>query len=55
MPDDALDRLGMTTFVELLPLADYLVANDLMVRQEYEGGVRYNVADIADKAAESEK
>ena len=53
MSDDALDKLGMTTFVELIPMADYLVANDLMVRQEYEGGVRYAVADIAEKAAES--
>jgi AAA ATPase domain len=52
MSDEALDRLGVTTFVELIPLADYLVANDLMVRQEYEGGVRYAVADIAEKAAE---
>ena len=53
MPDDALDRLGVTTYVELIPLADYLVANDLMVRQEYEGGVRYAIADIASKAVES--
>jgi len=53
MPDEALDKLGLTTFIELIPLADYLVANDLMVRQEYEGGVRYTVADIAAKAAQS--
>lgn len=53
IPDEALDRLGLTTFIELIPLADYLVANDLMVREEYEGGVRYRVADIAAKAAES--
>lgn len=52
MPDEALDRLGLTTFVEVLPLADYLVANDLMVRQDYEGGARYVVSDIAVKAAE---
>jgi hypothetical protein len=53
MSDDALDKLGMTTFVELIPMADYLVANDLMVRQEYEGGVRYAVSDIVQKASES--
>ena len=52
MPDEALDQLGFTTFVELMPLADYLVANDLMVRQEYEGGVRYTVSDIAAKVGE---
>jgi hypothetical protein len=52
MPDEALDKLGFTTFVELMPLADYLVANDLLVRQEYEGGVRYTVSDIAAKVGE---
>jgi hypothetical protein len=51
MPDEALDELGFTTFVELMPLAEYLVANDLMIRQEYEGGVRYIVADLASRAA----
>jgi len=51
MPDEALDELGFTTFVELMPLAEYLVANDLMIRQEYEGGVRYIVADLASQAA----
>ena len=34
-----------------MPLAEYLVANDLMIRQEYEGGVRYIVADLASRAA----
>ena len=52
LADEALDRLGITTFVELIPLADSPAANDLMVRQEYEG-VRYAVADIAQKAAVS--
>lgn len=52
MPDEALDKLGFTTFVELMPLADYLVANDLAIRQEYEGGVRYTVWDIAAKVGE---
>jgi hypothetical protein len=52
MSDDALDKLGMTTFVESIPMANYLIANDLMVRQELEGGVWYAVADIAEKAAE---
>lgn len=51
MPDEALDKLGFTTFVELMRLAEYLVANDLMIRQEYEGGVRYIVADLASRAA----
>lgn len=51
MPDKSLDELGFTTFVELMPLAEYLVANDLMIRQEYEGGVRYIVADLASRAA----
>lgn len=51
MPDEALDELGFTTFVELMPLAEYLVANDMMIRQEYEGGVRYIVADLASRAA----
>jgi len=51
MPDEVLDELGFTTFVELMPLAEYLVANDLMIRQEYEGGVRYIVADLASRAA----
>lgn len=51
MPDGVLDELGFTTFVELMPLAEYLVANDLMIRQEYEGGVRYIVADLASRAA----
>ena len=52
MPDEALDKLGFTTFIELMPLADYLVAKGWMVRQEYEGGVRYTVSDIAAKVGE---
>jgi len=51
MPDEVLDELGFTTFIELMPLTEYLVANDLMIRQEYEGGVRYIVADLASRAA----
>jgi uncharacterized protein YfaP (DUF2135 family) len=38
-----------------IDLADSLVVNDLMMRQEYEGGGRYAVPYIAEKAAQSEK
>ena len=48
----ALDELGWGDFVEVLPLLDYLVQRDLMIRQDYTGGMRFIVSARAAKAAE---
>jgi len=48
----ALDELGWGDFVEVLPLLDYLVQRDLMIRQDYAGGMRFIVSARAAKAAE---
>ncbi len=47
----ALAELGWGDFVEVLPLLDYLVQRDLMVRQDYAGGMRFIVSTRAEKAA----
>jgi hypothetical protein len=41
LDDEILDQLGVTTFVELLPAVNYLIQNDLMIRLDYERGIRY--------------
>lgn len=48
----ALDELGWGDFVEVLPLLDYMVQRDLMVRQDYAGGMRFIVSARAEKAAQ---
>ena len=49
----ALNELGWGDFLEVLPLLEYLVQRDLMVRQDYAGGLRFIVSSRAAKAAES--
>jgi len=48
----ALNELGWGDFLEVLPLLDYLVQRDLMVRQDYAGGMQFTVSPRATKAAE---
>lgn len=48
----ALSELGWGDFLEVLPLLDYLVQRDLMVRQDHAGGMQFIVSPRATKAAE---
>ncbi|PKO22294.1 MAG: hypothetical protein CVU38_10300 [Chloroflexi bacterium HGW-Chloroflexi-1] len=48
----ALDELNWGDFLEVLPLLDYLVQRDLMVRQDYTGGMRFVISPRAEKAAQ---
>lgn len=50
----ALDELGWGDFLEVLPLLEYLVQRDLMVRQDYVGGMRFIVSPRAERAAEEQ-
>jgi len=47
----ALAELGWGDFIEVLPMLDYLVQRDLMVRQDYASGIRFIVTPRAEKAA----
>ena len=47
----ALTELGWGDFIEVLPMLDYLVQRDLMIRQDYTSGIRFIVAPRAEKAA----
>jgi hypothetical protein len=47
----ALAELGWGDFIEVLPMLDYLVQRDLMVRQDYSSGIRFIVTPRAEKAA----
>jgi Cdc6-like AAA superfamily ATPase len=47
----SLDELGWGDFIEVLPMLDYLVQRDLMIRQDYTSGIRFIVAPRAEKAA----
>ena len=46
-----IEELGWGDFIELLPVLDHLVQRDLLIKQEYIGGIRYIVAPQAQKAA----
>jgi hypothetical protein len=48
----ALEELNWGDFLEVLPLLDYLVQRDLMVRQDYTGGMRFVISPRAEKAAQ---
>ncbi|HID64224.1 MAG TPA: hypothetical protein EYP49_16010 [Anaerolineae bacterium] len=48
----ALNELGWGDFLEVLPLLDYMVQRDLMIRQDYAGGMCFIVSARATKAAE---
>ncbi len=47
----ALTELGWGDFIEVLPMLDYLVQRDLMIRQDYTSGIRFIVAPRAEKAS----
>ncbi len=47
----SLTELGWGDFIEVLPMLDYLVQRDLMIRQDYTSGIRFIVAPRAAKAA----
>jgi hypothetical protein len=47
----ALEELGMGDFIEVLPFLDTLQQRDLLIRQEYTGGIRFRVAPRAAWAA----
>jgi hypothetical protein len=47
----ALDELGMSDFFELLPILDYLIQQDFLVRQDHVSGIRYIVPPRAELAA----
>ncbi|MFZ1598918.1 MAG: AAA family ATPase [Anaerolineae bacterium] len=47
----ALGDLGWGDFIEVLPMLDYLVQRDLMIRQDYSSGIRFIVAPRAEMAA----
>ena len=47
----ALDELGWGDFIEVLPMLEYLVQQDLLARQEYTTGIRFIVTGRAQKAA----
>ncbi len=47
-----LDELGWGDFIEVLPLLQYLEHWDLMVRQDYAGGMHFVVSARAEKAAQ---
>lgn len=50
----ALDELGWGDFLEVLPLLDYLVQRDLMIRQDYASGMRFIISPRAERAAEEQ-
>ncbi|MCS6846805.1 MAG: AAA family ATPase [Anaerolineae bacterium] len=47
----ALDELGLGDFIEILPVLDYLVQRDLLVRENTIGGLRFIVSSRAERAA----
>lgn len=47
----ALDELGWGDFIEILPVLDYLVQQDLLIRENTIGGLRFIVAPRAERAA----
>jgi len=48
----ALDELGWGDFIEVLPMLEYLVQQDLLIRQEYTTGIHFIVAGRAQKATQ---
>jgi hypothetical protein len=48
----ALEELHWGDFAEVLPLLDQMVQRDLLIRQDYSGGMRFIVSPLAEKAAQ---